>query len=65
MHAARWGRCQEGYGEDPFLQGELAMQYVQGLQYGPDKKHIEAIVSDSFFLYLWLMNPVSGYLQAL
>lgn len=42
---ARWGRCQEGYGEDPYLQAELATQYVHGLQYGPDTKHIEAIVS--------------------
>ena len=43
--SARWGRCQEGYGEDPFLQAEIGTQYVKGLQYGPDPKHIEAIVS--------------------
>lgn len=45
IYSARWGRCQEAYGEDPYLQAELATQYVQGLQYGPDTKHIEAIVS--------------------
>lgn len=28
----RWGRCEESYGEDPFLVSELAIQMVQGLQ---------------------------------
>ena len=28
----RWGRCQEGYGEDPYLQGELSAAYVRSLQ---------------------------------
>ena len=42
---ARWGRCQEGYGEDPYLQAELGAQYVTGLQYGSSKKYLEAIVS--------------------
>lgn len=43
--SARWGRCQEGYGEDPFLQAEISAQYVRGLQYGPDPNHLEAVVS--------------------
>ena len=42
---ARWGRCQEGYGEDPYLQGELATQYVTGLQNVNSSKYVEAIVS--------------------
>ena len=28
----RWGRGQETYGEDPFLTGELAVCYIQGMQ---------------------------------
>ncbi|WP_051800923.1 glycoside hydrolase family 3 N-terminal domain-containing protein [Streptomyces sp. NRRL F-525] len=28
----RWGRCEETYGEDPYLVGELAEAYVSGLQ---------------------------------
>ncbi len=31
----RWGRGQETYGEDPFLTGSLAKEFVHGLQ-GPD-----------------------------
>jgi beta-glucosidase len=28
----RWGRCEENYGEDPFLVSELAIQMVNGMQ---------------------------------
>lgn len=28
----RWGRCEETYGEDPYLVGEMAEAYVTGLQ---------------------------------
>ena len=28
----RWGRCEETFGEDPYLVGEIAEQYVRGLQ---------------------------------
>jgi beta-glucosidase len=28
----RWGRGQETYGEDPYLTGELAAEYIQGMQ---------------------------------
>ena len=44
---ARWGRCQEGYGEDPYLQAELGMQYVTALQNSPNSSYIEAVVSIS------------------
>lgn len=30
----RWGRVEEGYGEDPFLTGEVGYAYVTGLQGG-------------------------------
>jgi beta-glucosidase len=32
MRDPRWGRCEESYGEDPFLVSELAIQMVQGMQ---------------------------------
>ena len=28
----RWGREEENYGEDPFLAGQLAVQFVKGFQ---------------------------------
>lgn len=28
----RWGRNEEGYGEDPFLIGEMASSYIRGMQ---------------------------------
>jgi beta-glucosidase len=37
----RWGRGQETWGEDPFLTGEMAMEYVKGLQ-GNDPKYLKA-----------------------
>ncbi|KAL1683306.1 glycoside hydrolase family 3 protein [Schizophyllum commune] len=30
----RWGRVEEGFGEDPFLTGELGAAFVEGLQSG-------------------------------
>lgn len=37
----RWGRCEETYGEDPYLTGELGLAYIRGMQgtsqeIGPD-----------------------------
>jgi beta-glucosidase len=32
MRDPRWGRCEESYGEDPFLVSELAIQMIQGVQ---------------------------------
>ncbi|KIO21728.1 glycoside hydrolase family 3 protein [Tulasnella calospora MUT 4182] len=30
----RWGRVEEGFGEDPFLTGAMALAYVEGVQAG-------------------------------
>ncbi|TFK98582.1 glycoside hydrolase family 3 protein [Pterulicium gracile] len=30
----RWGRVEEGFGEDPYLTGEMALAYVEGVQAG-------------------------------
>ena len=36
----RWGRGQETWGEDPFLTGEMASEYVRGMQ-GDDPKYLK------------------------
>lgn len=40
----RWGRGQETYGEDPFLTGKIAVQFVKGLQ-GDDPKYFKTIAT--------------------
>lgn len=40
----RWGRGQETYGEDPFLTGKLAVQFVKGLQ-GDDPKYFKTVAT--------------------
>ncbi|MDP4191765.1 MAG: glycoside hydrolase family 3 N-terminal domain-containing protein, partial [Bacteroidota bacterium] len=40
----RWGRGMETYGEDPFLTGEMGMQFVKGLQ-GNDPKYLKTIAT--------------------
>jgi beta-glucosidase len=38
----RWGRGQETYGEDPFLAGRIAVQFVRGLQ-GHDPRYLKTV----------------------
>lgn len=38
----RWGRTEEGYGEDTHLTGSMAAAYTKGM-YGTDKKHARVI----------------------
>ena len=38
----RWGRGQETYGEDPFLTGRIAVQFIRGVQ-GNDPKYLQAV----------------------
>ncbi|MBN1559081.1 glycoside hydrolase family 3 C-terminal domain-containing protein [candidate division KSB1 bacterium] len=40
----RWGRGMETYGEDPFLTGRLAINFVKGLQ-GDDPKYLKAVAT--------------------
>ncbi len=40
----RWGRGQETYGEDPFLTGKLAVQFIKGLQ-GDDPVYLKTIAT--------------------
>jgi beta-glucosidase len=44
----RWGRGQETYGEDPFLTGRLAVQFIKGLQ-GDDPKYFKTIATVKHF----------------
>ena len=44
----RWGRGQETYGEDPFLTGRLAVQFVKGLQ-GNDPHYFKTIATLKHF----------------
>lgn len=44
----RWGRGQETYGEDPYLTGRLAVEYVTGLQ-GDDPRYYLAISTPKHF----------------
>lgn len=44
----RWGRTEEGYGEDPFLAGEMASSYIQGLQ-GDDPIYLKTAMTPKHF----------------
>lgn len=44
----RWGRGQETYGEDPFLTGELAVHFIQGIQ-GENSENLKAAACAKHF----------------
>jgi beta-glucosidase len=44
----RWGRGQETYGEDPYLTGKLAVQFIKGLQ-GEDTTYYKTIATAKHF----------------
>ena len=44
----RWGRGQETYGEDPYLTGRLAVQFIRGLQ-GDDPKYFKTVATVKHF----------------
>ena len=44
----RWGRTEEGYGEDPYLTGEMASAYVQGMQ-GEDSRYLRVAATLKHF----------------
>ncbi|MGH7711133.1 MAG: glycoside hydrolase family 3 N-terminal domain-containing protein, partial [Gemmatimonadaceae bacterium] len=44
----RWGRGQETFGEDPYLTGRLAVQFIRGLQ-GDDPKYFKTVATVKHF----------------
>jgi len=44
----RWGRGQETYGEDPYLTGQMGIQFVNGLQ-GDDPKYLKLVATAKHF----------------
>jgi len=44
----RWGRGQETYGEDPYLTGQLGVNFIEGLQ-GNDPKYFKTIATPKHF----------------
>ena len=44
----RWGRGQETYGEDPHLTGQLAINFIQGIQ-GNDPRYLKAVATPKHF----------------
>ena len=44
----RWGRNEEGYGEDPFLVGELGSQYVIGMQGNNDTVNVTSPAGEKY-----------------
>lgn len=44
----RWGRDEENYGEDPYLTGQLAVEYIKGMQ-GNDPKFYKTVATAKHF----------------
>jgi len=44
----RWGRGMETYGEDPYLTGSLAVEFVKGMQ-GNDAKYLKTVSTPKHF----------------
>ncbi len=44
----RWGRTQETYGEDPYLSGILAVQFVKGMQ-GSNPAYLKVVATPKHF----------------
>ncbi len=44
----RWGRDEENYGEDPYLQGRIAVEYIKAMQ-GDDPKYYKTIATAKHF----------------
>ena len=44
----RWGRGMETYGEDPYLTGKMAVQFIRGMQ-GNDPKYLKTVATAKHF----------------
>jgi beta-glucosidase len=45
----RWGRGHETYGEDPYLAGEMAVQFIRGLQ-GNDDRYLKTVATSKHYI---------------
>ncbi len=45
----RWGRGHETYGEDPYLSGEMGVQFVKGLQ-GDDPRYLKVVATSKHYV---------------
>ncbi len=45
----RWGRNEETYGEDPYLTGQIGIEFVKGMQ-GNDEKYLKTIATVKHFI---------------
>jgi len=44
----RWGRGHETYGEDPYLTGEMGVQFIKGLQ-GDDERYLKVVATSKHY----------------
>ena len=44
----RWGRSEENYGEDPYLTGQMAVNFIKGMQ-GNDPKYLKTVSTAKHF----------------
>jgi beta-glucosidase len=44
----RWGRGHETYGEDPYLTGEMGVQFIRGLQ-GDDSRYFKVVATSKHY----------------
>ena len=44
----RWGRGHETYGEDPYLTGEMGVQFIRGLQ-GDDPRYLKVVATSKHY----------------
>ena len=44
----RWGRGHETYGEDPYLTGEMGVQFIKGLQ-GDDPRYLKTVATSKHY----------------
>lgn len=44
----RWGRGMETYGEDPYLTGEMAVEFIRGLQ-GDDPRYLKLVATSKHY----------------
>ncbi|MHC0447964.1 glycoside hydrolase family 3 C-terminal domain-containing protein [Flavobacterium sp. 3-218] len=59
----RWGRGHETYGEDPFLTGQLGLNYVNGLQ-GTNDKYLKVVATAKHYAVHSGPEPSRHYFDA-